>query len=142
MREPPHVTLLYLNYTSGWRLLHLQERLIELRHETVTVRATGVGTFEDDGRIVNIHVRLERNAALVAAHERALALVGSLDGFDPGPFCEDRFTPHLSIFRRIAWPAADRTVLARMGPWNGRSITLSDLHVMADPVIESQGPTG
>jgi 2'-5' RNA ligase len=134
VQEPPHVTLLYLGHVSGHRLLQLQDRLVELRDEALTARASHVGTFESAGHVTNVHVRLEHSAALAALHERALSLASAFAWFDPGPFCGRHYLPHMSIFSRIAWPSADRGWLERMGPWAGRPLELSGLTVMADPV--------
>lgn len=130
----PHLTLLFLGHPTGRQLMELVDRLHPLRHETIETRTRGLDTFRHQGRVINLHLRVEPVAGLLALHRRALALGRGFEWFDPGIYCGDHYRPHVSLFDRIAIPPEEMEGAGVARGWSDRPLRLGDLHVMADPL--------
>lgn len=102
----PHMTLLYLGHMSGTDLLEVQQQLAVLAAPAIQAVPTRFGTFRRDGRVCNVHVRME-SAAVQGLHARALGQCESLPWFSRRGYVGDRYTPHVSVCDRIDVPDED-----------------------------------
>lgn len=93
--ENYHLTLRFIGEIQGWQADEVDEALAGIRARAFPLRLAGLDLFEKAGRIHSLHVKAERDEALLrlqAKVETALQRAGL-------PPERRRFTPHVTLAR-------------------------------------------
>ena len=97
----PHMTLCYLGCNHGREMVELWHRLGKTALPRLEIRITGLATFERQGRVANIHARVQGTPDVQAAHEKTLRICRQSSWFQPGAYAGKGYIPHISIFEGI-----------------------------------------
>lgn len=93
--ENYHVTLRFIGEVPGWQAADVDTALAAIRAPGFALTLAGIGTQDRGGRVVSVHARVERCAALDHLHSKIeTALTRS--GLDRE---RRRFAPHVTLAR-------------------------------------------
>jgi 2'-5' RNA ligase len=136
----PHLTICYLTRATGAHFAELWARLAGVRWPSVEARVEGFGTFERQGSIGNLHLRVGPNSALREAHGRALAICLEMPWFIPNSRMGLGYVPHVSVFDQITGVCPEFVASALR--WEGDPcITLGPARVFGlriDPILVTE----
>jgi 2'-5' RNA ligase len=126
----PHLTLLYLGHMNGAQLLQLWEHLSVFKDQSVVGRLDGIDSFHSGNRVINLHFKVRRDPVLRELHERAYHLCQQFPWFNPGPFVNSGYQPHISFLDRIDIPESQLPTLG-VNPTLPEEIRLVNPHMIA-----------
>jgi 2'-5' RNA ligase len=97
----PHLTLLFLGITAGREQMRTHAAFSELGISCVEIDVLGLDTFDNNGVVTNIHIRIAKSSGLEGLHDSAVA---AYKEFPWGESAMDSrpYVPHISIVEGIA----------------------------------------
>lgn len=124
----PHVTVLFLGHAGGAWLRRTTPVLEALKSSRVTATLCGLGSFVEQGRVRNLHLRLGRTRGLRDLHSRAINASSELGWIPSTPYIHERYLPHISVYDRIDIEADVVSALGILVPRS--AMELGELYVI------------